>query len=182
VGNFHGTGSLSDLMLRNNSSGAFELYQVVDGGVLSGHSVGSVGNSFQVKGFGFFSQTSATQMLMQNTSGGASNGQLELYTYQPSAASLAGINVGTVGNNLSVVGCADLFGNGETQMVMQQNNGNFWLYTYSAGTNSLSGQLVGAVGSNFHVVGFGPLGTAGRDEMLMQDASGISRSINTMRA
>ena len=134
--------------------------------------VGSVGNSFQVKGFGFFSQTSTTQMLMQDNSGGASNGQLELYTYQPSAASLAGINVGTVGSNLSVVGCADLLGNGETQMVMQQNNGNFWLYTYSASTNSLSGRLVGAVGSNFHVVSFGPLGTAGQDEMLMQDASG----------
>jgi serralysin len=172
IGNFHGTSSLSDLMLRNGGSGSFELYQVVDAGVLSGNSVGSVGKSFQVKGFGFFSQTSATQMLMQNTSGDASNGQLELYTYQASTASLAGINGGTVGSNLSVVGCADLLGNGETQMVMQQNNGNFWLYTYSAGTNSLSGQLVGAVGSNFHVVGFGPLGTAGQDEMLMQDASG----------
>jgi archaellum component FlaF (FlaF/FlaG flagellin family) len=159
-------------MLRNGGSGSFELYQVVDAGVLSGNSVGSVGNSFQVRGFGFFSQTSATQMLMQSISGDASNGQLELYTYQASTASLAGINVGTVGSNLNVVDCADLLGNGETQMVMQQNNGNFWLYTYSASTNSLSGRLVGAVGSNFHVVGFGPLGTAGQDEMLMQDASG----------
>jgi hypothetical protein len=159
-------------MLRNNSSGAFERYQLVDGGMLAGNSVGSVGNNFQVKGFGFFSETSTTQMLMQDTSGGASNGQLELYTYQPSAASLAGINVGTVGSNLSVVGCADLLGNGETQMVMQQNNGNFWLYTYSASTNTLSGQFVGAVGSNFHVVGFGPLGMPSQDEMLMQDASG----------
>jgi hypothetical protein len=111
-------------------------------------------------------------MLMQDKSGGASNGQPELYTYQPSTASLAGINVGTVGSNLNVVGWANLLGNGETQMVMQQNNGNFWLYTYSASTNTLSGQFVGAVGSNFHVVGFGPLGTASQDEMLMQDAAG----------
>jgi hypothetical protein len=77
-----------------------------------------------------------------------------------------------VGSNLSIVGCADLLGNGMTQMVMQQNNGNFWLYSYNAATNSLSGTLVGAIGSNFHVVGFGPLGTAGQDEMLMQDATG----------
>ena len=140
--------------------------------MLSGNSVGAVGNGFQVKGFGFFSASSTTQMLRQDNSGGASNGQLELYTYQASTASLAGINVGTVGSNLNVVGCADLLGNGETQMVMQQNNGSFWLYTYSASTNGLSGQLVGVVGSNFHVVGFGPLGTAGQDEMLMQDASG----------
>ena len=111
-------------------------------------------------------------MLMQDSSGDASNGQFELYTYQPSSASLAGINVGTVGSNLNFIGSADLLGNGATQIVMQQNNGTFWLYTYSASTNTLSGQSVGAVGSNFHVVGFGPLGMPSQDEMLMQDASG----------
>ena len=36
-------------------------------------------------------------------------------------ASLAGINVGKVGSNLSIVGCADLLDNGQTQMVMQQD-------------------------------------------------------------
>ena len=159
-------------MLRNASSGSFELYQVVGGGVLSGSSVAPVGNNFQVKGFGDFSGSPETQMIMQDNTNDASAGQLELYTYQPSTASLAGTNVGTVGSNLSIVGCADLLGNGMTQMVMQQNNGNFWLYSYNAASNSLSGTLVGAIGSNFHVVGFGPLGTAGQDEMLMQDAAG----------
>jgi hypothetical protein len=178
LGNFDRS-SLSELMLRDSSSGSFALDQV--GGVLSGHSVGAVGYNFQVKGFGFFSENSTTQMLMQDNSGDASNGQLELYTYQPSGAFLAGIDVGKVGSNLTFVGCADLLGDGKTQMVMQQNNGNFWLYTYDAGTNSLSGQLVGAIGSNFHAVGFGQFGAAGQDEMLMQDAV-ISRSTSTMRA
>jgi hypothetical protein len=36
-------------MLRNASSGSFELYQVAGGGVLSGSSVAPVGNNFQVK-------------------------------------------------------------------------------------------------------------------------------------
>ena len=111
-------------------------------------------------------------MIMQDSTNDASAGQLELYTYQSSTASLSGINVGTVGSNLSIVGCADLLDNGMTQMVMQQDNGNFWLYSYNAASNSLSGTLVGAIGSNFHAVGFGPLGTAGQDEMLMQDAAG----------
>ena len=175
TGNFDGTSNtigLSELMLRNASSGSFELYHVASGGVLSGSSVAPVGNNFQVKGFGNFSGSPVTQMIMQDNTNDASAGQLELYTYQSGTASLAGINVGTVGSNLSIVGCADLLGNGMTQMVMQQNNGNFWLYSYNAATNSLSGTLVGAIGSNFHVVGFGPLGTAGRDEMLMQDAAG----------
>jgi hypothetical protein len=160
IGDFDNASSLSELMLRNASSGSFELYRVAGGGVLSGSSVAPVGNNFQVKGFGNFSGSSETQMIMQDNTNDASAGQLELYTYQPSTASLAGINVGTVGSNLSIVGCADLLGNSMTQMVMQQNNGNFWLYSYNAATNSLSGTLVGAIGSNFHVVGFGPLGTA----------------------
>ena len=168
-------------MLRNASSGSFELYQVAGGGVLSGSSVAPVGNNFQVRGFGFFSENNTTQMLMQDNSGDTANGQLELYSYQPSTASLAGINVGKVGSNLSIVGCADLLGNGQTQMVMQQDNENFWLYTYSASRNSLSGQLVGAIGSNFHVVGFGQLGTAAQDEMLMQDAAGNFGVYSTMR-
>src|SRR5262249_61445083 len=112
------------------------------------------------------------QMIKQDNTNDASAGQLELYTYQPSTASLAGINVGKVGSNLSIVGCANLLGNGTTQMVMQQNNGNFWLYSYNAATNSLSGTLVGAIGSNFHVVGFGPLGPAGRDRVGRQGAAG----------
>ena len=75
--------------------------------------------------------------------------ELELYTYQPSTASLAGINVGKVGSNLSIVGCADLLGNGTTQMVMQQNNGNFWLYSYNAASNSLSGTWWGRSAATF---------------------------------
>jgi hypothetical protein len=172
IGDFDGMSGLSELLLRNSASGAFELYQVAGGGVLSGNAAGAVGNNFSVKGFGQFSESNTTQMMMQDTSGDASKGQVELYTYQPGSASFTGIDVGKVGSNLSIVGMADLLGNGSTQMVMQQNNGDFWLYTYSAATNSLSGILVGAIGSNFHVVGFGPLGTAGQDEMLMQDAAG----------
>ena len=172
IGDFDGMSGLSELLLRNSASGAFELYQVAGGGVLSGNAAGAVGNNFSVKGFGQFSESNTTHMVMQDTSGDASNGQVELYTYQPGSASFTGIDVGKVGSNLTIVGMADLLGNGSTQMVMQQNDGNFWLYTYNAGTNTLSGQEVGAIGSNFHVVGFGPLGTSGQDEMLMQDAAG----------
>ena len=164
--------SLSELLLRNSASGSFELYQVAGGGVLSGSSVAAVGNNLQVSGFGNFSGSSTTQMIMEQANEAPGTNAYWLYTYNPSAAAFAGHVGGTVGNNLSVVGFGDLLGNGETQMVMQQNNGNFWLYTYQPSTNSLSGTSVGAIGSNFHVVGFGPLGTSGQDEMLMQDAAG----------
>lgn len=172
IGDFDGQSSLSELLLRNSGSGAFELYQVAGGGVLSGSSAGAVGNNFTVEGFGHFSESETTQMLMQDNSGDTSSGQLELYTYQSSTASFAGIDVGDIGSNLTFLGCGDLLGNGSTQTVMQQNNGDLWLYTYNPSANALSGTEVGAVGSNFQVVGFGPLGTSSQDEMLMQDSAG----------
>jgi len=163
---------LSELLLRNAGSGSFELYHVVGGGILSGNAVAPIGNNFTVKGFGNFFNSPTTQMMMQDNTHDASAGQLELYTYNPSIGFFSGHNVGAVGSNLNFIGCANLSGNGATQMIMQQNNGTFWLYTYDPNTNALSGIPVGAVGSNFHVVGFGPLGHAGQDEMLMQDAAG----------
>jgi len=172
IGGFDGASSLSELMLRNASSGSFELYRVIGGGVLSGNAVAPIGNNFQVKGFGDFSNSPTTQMMMQDSTNDASAGQLELYTYNPSIGFFSGQNVGVVGSNVKFIGCANLFGNDATQMVMQQNNGTFWIYTYNPTVNALSGIPVGAVGSNFHVVGFGPLGSAGQDEMLMQDAAG----------
>jgi hypothetical protein len=44
------------------------------------------------------------------------NCNLELYTYNPSIGFFSGQNVGAVGDNLSFIGCANLFGNGATQM------------------------------------------------------------------
>jgi hypothetical protein len=52
--------------------GSFELYQVAGSGVLSGNSVAPVGNNFQVKGFGNFSGSPETQMIMQDNTNDAS--------------------------------------------------------------------------------------------------------------
>ena len=172
TGDFDGQSSLHELLLRNAASGSFELYQVAGGGVLSGSSVAAVGNNFAGQRLRLLLRVRHHPDDDAGQFRTPASGQLELYTYQPSTASFAGIDVGKVGSNLTIVGMADLLGNGSTQMVMQQNNSDIWLYTYNAGTNTLSGTEVGAIGSNFHVVGFGPLGTSGQDEMLMQNAAG----------
>src|SRR5262249_10348771 len=171
TGNFDGTSNtinLSELLLRNAGSGSFELYHVVGGGILSGQAVAPIGNNVQVKGFGDFSNSPTTQMMMQDTSG-----TLWLYTYNSSIGFFSGQNVGVVGSNVNFIGCANLVGDGETRMVMQEKaNGNLWLYTYNPAINALSGIPVGAVGLDWHAVGFGPLGSSGVDEMLMQNAAG----------
>jgi hypothetical protein len=226
LGSFNGGSSLSEVLLRNSTGGTFEIYETAGGGAWSAKAVAAVGNNFQIKGFGNFSGASTTQMLMQDTSGDASNGQFELYTYQPSTssfsginvsavgtnfqvkafgnfsetsttqmlmqdtsgdtsngqfelytyqpgnASFSGINVGRVGSNLSFVGSADILGNGQDQYVMHQTNGDYWLYSYDASAGAFDGTLVGVIGSNFHVVGFGQFDGSGQDEMLMQDAGG----------
>jgi hypothetical protein len=105
---------------------------------------------------------------MQDTTG-----TLWLYTYNPAIGFFSGQDVGKVGSNVNFIGCANLVGDGDTRMVMQEkSNGTLWLYTYDPNINALSGISVGAVGLEWHAVGFGPLGFVGQDEMLMQNAAG----------
>ena len=61
-------------------------------------------------------------MMMQDNTHDASAGQLELYTYNPGIGFFSGQNVGTVGDNVNFIGCANLFGNGATQMVASDSS------------------------------------------------------------
>ena len=180
-GNFDGASSLSEMLLRNSSSGAFELYHVQGGGVLAGSSVAAIGNNLQVSGFGYFSETSTEQMAMEQANVSPGSNAYWLYTYNPATNSYGSAGAsGTIGSNLSVVGVADMLGNGSSELIMEQANvtpgtNAYWAYMYNPSNNTfdaIDNKALGTVGSNFHVVGFGPLGTAGQDEMLMQDAAG----------
>ena len=181
IGNFDGGSSLSELLLRNSASGAFELYHVQGGGVLAGSSVAAIGNNLQVSGFGYFSETSTEQMAMEQANVSPGSNAYWLYTYNPATNSYGSSGAsGTIGSNLSVVGVADMLGNGSSELIMEQANvtpgtNAYWAYMYNPSNNTfdaIDNKALGTVGSNFHVVGFGPLGTAGQDEMLMQDAAG----------
>ena len=87
IGNFDGGSSLSELLLRNSASGAFELYHVQGGGVLAGSSVAAIGNNLQVSGFGYFSETGTEQMAMEQANVSPGSNAYWLYTYNPATNS-----------------------------------------------------------------------------------------------
>ena len=53
-GDFSGTANETDMLLRDNSTGAFEVYDISHNAITSAASMGAVGLNWQVAGFGSF--------------------------------------------------------------------------------------------------------------------------------
>jgi hypothetical protein len=62
-------------MLRNTTSGQFELYDIVNNQITSAFNIGIVGLDFAVAGFADFNQDGTTDMMLRSATGG----QFEVY-------------------------------------------------------------------------------------------------------
>jgi hypothetical protein len=130
--------------------------------------LGSNANAeWQIAGFGNFASTSASEMLLQNTS----TGQLDIY-YVASGADTA-ISLGEVGLNWQAVGFGDFGGHAnETDMLMQNtSNGSFEIYDISNNAVTFAGPM-GQVGLNWQIAGFGDFSSNSNEtDMLMRNSN-----------
>ena len=89
-------GTATDMLMRNSSNGALELYEVGGNTIQGAASIGTVGLNWQVAGFGgFSSRTGEADMLMRNSS----NGAFEVYDIANNALASAA-SMGAVGLEL----------------------------------------------------------------------------------
>src|SRR5207302_10835781 len=73
VGDFSGRANESDLLMRSDETGAFELYDIRNNAVVSTTSLGVAGLNWQAAGFGDFSGVATeTDMLLRDTDVGSS--------------------------------------------------------------------------------------------------------------
>jgi hypothetical protein len=61
---------MTDLMLRNSGTGAFQVYNISNNSIINSASVGTVGLDWQVGGFGNFSSLGESDMILRNTNTG----------------------------------------------------------------------------------------------------------------
>jgi hypothetical protein len=165
LGSFNGADT-ADMMLRNTTTGALELYDVNNNNFTAGFSVGQVGPEWSVSGFGAFSsRPGETDMLMRN-----GIGQFEIYDISNNAITSAA-PMGQVGPEWSVAGFGDFSTRpNETDMLMRNSNtGQFEIYDIS--NNQLtSAAPMGQVGLEWSVAGFGDFsGRANETDMLMRN-------------
>jgi hypothetical protein len=69
-GDLNGDG-ITDMVLRNSGSGAFEVYGISQDAITSAAFLGTVGLDWQVAGFGDFDEDGITDMVLRNSSTGA---------------------------------------------------------------------------------------------------------------
>jgi hypothetical protein len=99
-GDFNGDAT-TDMMLRDSSTGAFEVYGIANNGITSAANLGAVGLDWQVAGFGPVHGAGASDMVLRNSGTGA----FEVYdiaNYQITAAA----NLGQVGLDWQLGGFA----------------------------------------------------------------------------
>jgi hypothetical protein len=116
------------MLLRNSSTGAFEVYDISNNKITGSASLGTIGLSWNISGFGNFDGAGGlTEMMLRNSSTGA----FELYHINGNT--LSGSAVAAVGNNFQVVGTGNFSGAVETQMMMQDAAGDLKLIPITPG-------------------------------------------------
>jgi hypothetical protein len=149
-GDFSGhAGETGDMLMRNASTGAFEVYDINNNQITFATGMGQVGLEWSVAGFGDFSgDANETDMLMRNSNTGA----FEIYDI--SNNQIAGAApMGQVGLEWQVVGFGPINGAGTSDMLMRNaNTGAFEIYDI-ANNQLTTAASMGQVGLNWSVAG-----------------------------
>ena len=137
------------MLMRNNNTGQFELYDISNNQLTSAAPMGQVGLEWSVAGFGDFSgNANETDMLMRNMNTGA----FEIYDIRNNQL-VSAAAMGQVGLEWSVAGFGPINGAGASDMLMRNNNtGAFEVYDITS--NQLTNAApMGQVGLEWSVGG-----------------------------
>ncbi len=149
-GDFSGkAGETGDMLMRNSSTGALEVYDITNNQITFAGPMGQVGLEWAVAGFGDFSgNANETDMLMRNSNTGA----FELYDISGNAITNA-VSMGQVGLEWQVVGFGPINGAGASDMLMRNSNtGAFEVYDI-ANNQIANATSMGQVGLEWSVAG-----------------------------
>jgi hypothetical protein len=156
-------GTTADLILRQSSSGLYEIYDIGNNTILAGYEFAQVGLDWQFAGLGGFFGSDTTDMLLRNSSTGA------FQVYDISNNNITGSAfLGTVGLNWQVTGFGNFGSFGETDMMLRNvNTGG--LQVYNINNNQIIGSaFIGTVGLNWQMAGVSNHGT--QSDLVLRDS------------
>jgi hypothetical protein len=159
-------GTTADLILRQSSSGFYQIYDIGNDTILAGYELGQVGLDWQFAGLGRFFGSDTTDMLLRNTS----TGGFEVYDISNNNITGAAF-LGPVGLNWQVAGFGDFNHDSMTDMVLRNSStGAFQVYNIVNNSITTSASL-GTVGLNWQVGGFGNFSSLGETDMILRNTS-----------
>jgi hypothetical protein len=159
-------GTTANLILRQSSSGLYEIYDIGNNTILAGYEFSQVGSEWQFAGLGGFFGSDTTDMLLRNSS----TGGFEVYDISNNNITGAAF-LGTVGLNWQVAGFGDFNHDSMTDMVLR-NSGTGTFQVYNISNNAIiNSASLGAVGLNWQVAGFGNFSSLGETDMILRNTS-----------
>jgi hypothetical protein len=157
----------ADMILRQGSTGDYEIYDLGNNQILAAALLGRVGPDWQFAGLGGFSDGDTTDMLLRDGTTGA----FEVYDISNNNITAAAA-LGAVGLNWQLAGFGNFNGPGTTtdMMLRDSNTGTFELYDIN--NNMITGaNVIGAVGLDWRVAGFGDFNGDGTTDMMLRNAT-----------
>jgi hypothetical protein len=165
LGNFFGSDT-SDMLLRNASTGGFEVYDISNNLITNAAFLGTVGLNWQVMGFGNFSSAGENDMILRNSG----TGGVEVYDIRNNQITGAAF-LGTVGLNWQFSGVGNFSSRGESDLLLRNvNAGGLQLYDIS--NNQITGAFfLGTVGIDWQLAGVAPVHAAGAPDLVLRNVN-----------
>lgn len=160
-------GTTADLIMRDGSTGNYEICDIGNNAILAGYPLVRVGTEWQLAGLGGFNGHDTSDMALRDSN----NGNFEIYDISNNNVS-GTADLGQVGLEWQVAGFGAFNGaGGGTDMMMRNtNNGMFELYDIS--NNTVTGaNAIGQVGLEWQVAGFGDFNGDGTADMMLRNTN-----------
>jgi hypothetical protein len=155
----------ADMILRQSSTGNFEIYNLGNNAIQAAYPLGAVGLDWQFAGVGNFNGDTTDMLLRNSTTGG-----FEVYDVSYNNITTAAF-MGTVGLDWKTGGFGDFNGDGYTDMMLRNANTG-GLEAYNIAHNAIIGAaFMGTVGLDWKIAGFGDFYNHGHDDMIMRNAN-----------
>jgi serralysin len=135
-----------------------------------GHTLGLVGNDWQIQGLGDFNGDLRSDILWRNAAGDVYVSQSQITGGQ---VSLVGQSISSVPNDWTIQGVGDFNGDGRSDILWRNVSGE--VYVWNSNTNadiSFVGQSLSFVALDWHVADIADLNGDGRSDILWRRANG----------
>jgi hypothetical protein len=158
----------SDMLLRNSTTGAFQVYDISNNKITDSFFFGTVALNWQFSGIGNFSGVpGASDMILRNTD----TGGLQVYDISNNQITNS-FFIGTVGLDWQFSGVGNFSSNpGESDMILRNTNTG-QLLVYNIANNQITNSFsIGAVGLDWQFAGVAPIRVPGAADLVLRNVN-----------
>lgn len=181
TGDFYGDGK-TDILLQGQD-GSVALWEMNGGSITQAGfatfagAPANPGPTWQIVGTGDFNGDHQSDIVLQNQDGSVAIWDMNGTTVAGAGLVMTGTAVANPGPDWRVAGTGDFYGDGKTDILLQNNNGSVAIWEVNGTTITQAGQasLGGAVvnpGPTWHIVGTGDFNNDGKTDIVFRDDTG----------